>query len=65
MLGGLLTSAEREHVTEGLQQPADPGTEKERMKLHQSFTAKKVERWGKTFFLILWGYFEDMVTLVV
>lgn len=32
MLGRLLTSAEGEHVTEGLQQPADPGTEERKHK---------------------------------
>lgn len=32
MLGRHLTSVEREHVTEGLQQPADPGMEERKQK---------------------------------
>lgn len=32
MLGRLLTSTEREHVTEGLEQPADPGMEERKHK---------------------------------
>lgn len=57
MLGGLLTSAEREHVTEGLQQPADPGTEERTNEAPSEIYSKKGGEMGQNLLFNFVGLF--------